>query len=268
MYLHNKIHYDYYILVRNRNQPFVMIRNGRMGRLKKPIGTLTSKAIRAGPHFLSIKFAFSQITNRSFDFGITDKSNQREASIASMPERTLFIVIAPEIAIDTQAVFKMLSTSASIRQIIAFFRRRIKFRRSKESRVIVDDIFLAIIAVSARLANPLFFGQMLISLDFAMMMAEYCLSQQIKTFGEALRSEFVNAYDECQRYGANHSVFDQLAPCFTRDDLRAKKSGTSESGLRNIIMRWKRDGWIEAVDKLHFKKTSHCPTSQRPIKEG
>ena len=104
-------------------------------------------------------------------------------------------------------------------------------------------------------------------LDFAMMMAEYCLSQQIKTFGEALRSEFVNAYDECQRYGANHSVFDQLAPCFTRDDLRAKKSGTSESGLRNIIMRWKRDGWIEAVDKLHFKKTSHCPTSQRPIKE-
>ena len=105
-------------------------------------------------------------------------------------------------------------------------------------------------------------------LDFAMMMAEYCLSQQIKTFGEALRSEFVNAYDECQRYGANHSVFDQLAPCFTRDDLRAKKSGTSESGLRNIIMRWKRDGWIEAVDKLHFQKTSHCPTSQRPIKEG
>ena len=104
-------------------------------------------------------------------------------------------------------------------------------------------------------------------LDFALMMAEYCLSQQIKTFGEALRSEFVNAYDECQRYGANHSVFDQLAPCFTRDDLRAKKSGTSESGLRNIIMRWKRDGWIEAVDKLHFQKTSHCPTSQRPIKE-
>ena len=95
-------------------------------------------------------------------------------------------------------------------------------------------------------------------LDFAMMMAEYCLSQQIKTFGEALRSEFVNAYDECQRYGANHSVFDQLAPCFTRDDLRAKKSGTSESGLRNIIMRWKRDGWIEAVDKLHF---SHVTTS-------
>lgn len=91
-------------------------------------------------------------------------------------------------------------------------------------------------------------------LDFALMMADYCLMQQIKTFGEALRSEFVNAYDECQRYGTNHSIFDQLLPTFTRDDLRAKKTGTSESGLRNIIMRWKRDGWITPIDKQHFQK--------------
>ena len=103
-------------------------------------------------------------------------------------------------------------------------------------------------------------------LDFAVMMAEYCLSQQIKTFGEALRSEFLNAYDECQRYGANYSVFDQLAPIFSRDDLRALKSGTTESGLRNIIMRWKRDGWIEAVDKRHFRKTSQCPASHVPLR--
>mgnify|MGYP002623724944 CR=1 FL=1 len=91
-------------------------------------------------------------------------------------------------------------------------------------------------------------------LDFALMMADYCLMQQIKTFGEALRSEFVNAYDECQRYGTNHSIFDQLPPTFTRNDLRAKKTGTSESGLRNIIMRWKRDGWIVPVDTQHFQK--------------
>ena len=93
-----------------------------------------------------------------------------------------------------------------------------------------------------------------VCLDFALMMADYCLMQQIKTFGEALRSEFVNAYDECQRYGTNHSIFDQLPPTFTRDDLRAKKTGTSESGLRNIIMRWKRDGWITPIDKQHFQK--------------
>ncbi len=96
-------------------------------------------------------------------------------------------------------------------------------------------------------------------LDFALMMAEYCLSQQMKAFGEALRNEYVSAQDECQRYGANHSVFDQLAPTFSRDDLRALKSGTTESGLRNIVMRWKRDGWIVPIDKHHWSKTSHCP---------
>ena len=96
-------------------------------------------------------------------------------------------------------------------------------------------------------------------LDFALMMAEYCLSQQMKAFGEALRNEYVSAQDECQRYGANHSVFDQLAPTFSRDDLRVLKSGTTESGLRNIVMRWKRDGWIVPIDKHHWSKTSQCP---------
>ena len=92
-------------------------------------------------------------------------------------------------------------------------------------------------------------------LDFALMMAEYCLSQQIKVFGEALRNEYVNAQDECQRYGANHSIFDQLAPSFTMDDLRALKRGyCGESALRNIITRWRRDGWIEKTDSKHWAK--------------
>ena len=94
-------------------------------------------------------------------------------------------------------------------------------------------------------------------LDFALMMAEYCLSQQIKVFGEALRHEYVNAQDECQRYGANHSIFDQLAPTFTMDDLRALKRGfCGESALRNIVSRWCRDGWIEKTDNKHWAKVS------------
>ena len=100
-------------------------------------------------------------------------------------------------------------------------------------------------------------------LDFALMMAEYCLKQQIKVFGEALRHEFVNAQDECQRYGANHSIFDQLAPSFTMDDLRALKRGfCGESALRNIITRWRRDGWIEKTDSKHWAKVpqSHIAT--------
>ena len=92
-------------------------------------------------------------------------------------------------------------------------------------------------------------------LDFALMMAEYCLSQQIKVFGEALRNEYVNAQDECQRYGANHSIFDQLALSFSMDDLRALKRGyCGESALRNIITRWRRDGWIEKTDSKHWHK--------------
>ena len=92
-------------------------------------------------------------------------------------------------------------------------------------------------------------------LDFAVMMAKYCLKQQIKAFGEVLESQFVDARDECIRYGSNHSIFDQLAPAFTMDDLRALKRGfCSEAGLRKIISRWYRDGWIEKTDKTHWKK--------------
>ena len=94
-------------------------------------------------------------------------------------------------------------------------------------------------------------------LDFALMMAEYCLQQQMKAFGETLESQFVDAYDECKRYGSNHSIFDQLAPSFTIDDLRALKRGfCSEAGLRKIISRWYRDRWIEKTDKGRWKKVA------------
>jgi hypothetical protein len=92
-------------------------------------------------------------------------------------------------------------------------------------------------------------------LDFALMMADYCLMEQIKTFGEALQNQYVDASEECQRYGANHSVFDQLAPTFTIDDLRALKRGyCSETAMRMIISRWMRDGWISKTDRHHWQK--------------
>ena len=91
-------------------------------------------------------------------------------------------------------------------------------------------------------------------LDFATMMAEYCLTQQIKAFGEALESQFADT-SECIRHGCNHSVFDQLAPLFTMDDLRALKRGfCSEAGLRKIVSRWCRDRWVEKTDRSHWKK--------------
>ena len=92
-------------------------------------------------------------------------------------------------------------------------------------------------------------------LDFALMMADYTLRQQIAAFGEALEGQFVDARSEVQRYGANHSVFDQLPPTFTMGDLRALKRGfCGEAALRKIISRWYRDHWIEKTDKGHWRK--------------
>ena len=95
------------------------------------------------------------------------------------------------------------------------------------------------------------------SLDFALMMADYTLQQQIAAFGEALEGQFTDARSECQRYGSNHSVFDQLPPTFSMGDLRALKRGLcGEAALRRIIARWYRDHWIEKTDKAHWRKLS------------
>ena len=86
-------------------------------------------------------------------------------------------------------------------------------------------------------------------LDFALMMAEYCLSQQIKVFGEALRHEYVNAQDECQRYGANHSIFDQNQPSGTSFPV-----GVVMAGLRRPI--------INTGQKCHKATLPLCPNKQ------
>ena len=94
--------------------------------------------------------------------------------------------------------------------------------------------------------------------EFAVMMASYCLQQQIKVFGVALQNQYVDAESECQRYGANNSIFDQLPPTFTADDLAAlKRNNVPRNSIIKIISRWNRDGWVEKVDsKLWSKKKS------------
>ena len=72
-------------------------------------------------------------------------------------------------------------------------------------------------------------------LDFALMMAEYALQQQIAAFGEALLNEYVSAKDEGKYQSANHSVFDQLPPVFSKEDLASlKKSFCSGTALTHI----------------------------------
>jgi hypothetical protein len=94
--------------------------------------------------------------------------------------------------------------------------------------------------------------------EFAVMMASYCLQQQLKVFGVALQNQYVDAETECQRYGKNNSIFDQLPPTFTADDLAAlKRNNVPRNSIIKIISRWNRDGWVEKVDsKLWSKKKS------------
>ena len=93
--------------------------------------------------------------------------------------------------------------------------------------------------------------------EFAVMMAQYAMEQQIKTFGYTLQHQYTDAQSECQRYGCNHSIFDQLPPTFTIDDLAAlKRDGMARNSLLKITSRWTRDGWIKKVDDTHWKKAS------------
>lgn len=92
-------------------------------------------------------------------------------------------------------------------------------------------------------------------LHFALTMAQYCLDEQIKAFGETLSNQYVSAQGECQRYGSNHSIFDQLPPTFTYEDIRAlKRGGCSQHALHTIVYRWKKDGWIDKVSDTHWTK--------------
>jgi len=91
--------------------------------------------------------------------------------------------------------------------------------------------------------------------DFALMMAEYCLNLQVKTFGEALKNQFVVAKDIYTRSSVNSYVFDQLSPVFSYDDLRGLKRGEcGDTGTRVIISRWLRDGWIKKIGKRRWQK--------------
>ena len=90
--------------------------------------------------------------------------------------------------------------------------------------------------------------------SFARMMAEYCLQQQIKCFGKAWESQTADTR-ECQRQTANHSIFDQLSQTFTTDDLATLKGNMPRNSISQILSRWRKDGWIEKVDKKMWRKT-------------
>ena len=98
-------------------------------------------------------------------------------------------------------------------------------------------------------------GEAKASIDFALMMAEYCLTQQIKTFGETLNRQYIDSNNENICCKLNASAYDQLPSVFSSDDLRAIKGESCKvNSLRMIISRWVRDGWIKKISKNQWQK--------------
>ena len=90
---------------------------------------------------------------------------------------------------------------------------------------------------------------------FALEVAERTLQGQMRTFGEQLALQYATAGRSCVRQTRNTSVFDQLPPVFTKDDLQQLKDGNcSDGALRVVLSRWCAQGWLEKVDKLRWRK--------------
>lgn len=90
---------------------------------------------------------------------------------------------------------------------------------------------------------------------FALEVAERTLQGQMRTFGEQLALQYATAGRSCVRQTRNTSVFEQLPPVFTKDDLQQLKDGNcSDGALRVVLSRWCAQGWLEKVDKLHWRK--------------
>jgi hypothetical protein len=93
-------------------------------------------------------------------------------------------------------------------------------------------------------------------LDFALMIAEYCLENQIAMFGQKLQEQLNENYEMTQHRSINGSIFDRLPQTFKIEDVIAlKQQNTSRNAAVKILSRWKRDGWIEKVDARNWRKT-------------
>jgi hypothetical protein len=93
------------------------------------------------------------------------------------------------------------------------------------------------------------------SINFALMMADYCLENQIRNFGWMLEKELERNSDETTRRSSNKSVFDQLPIEFTIDDVATlKRPNLPRNSLIQIVSRWSKDGLVEKTGQMQWKK--------------
>ena len=97
--------------------------------------------------------------------------------------------------------------------------------------------------------------------DFMLLMADYCLDNQVHMLGELIESQQAQNAPAEVRTISNKTIFDKLPKEFTYDDVKdARGAGYSDSTYRSDVKRWKDNGLIEEIqsgrNKLFRKKVA------------
>ncbi len=97
--------------------------------------------------------------------------------------------------------------------------------------------------------------------NFAPLMAEYIMREQIHYFGNDFYNTAMKASEQQQRYTVNGSIFDNLKQRFTKEEALEQKFGKKPSYTRSekrafktMIWRWKSNHWIEKVASNTWEK--------------
>ena len=100
------------------------------------------------------------------------------------------------------------------------------------------------------------------ALEFAIWVSEYVLYFQLKYFGEQMNESIEENAMMMQvpvfARNANAWVFCKLPGmfCYGNVEEAYTQIGMKATGYRMVVSRWIRNGWVEKVDKEHFRKTA------------
>ena len=100
------------------------------------------------------------------------------------------------------------------------------------------------------------------ALEFAIWVSEYVLYFQLKYFGEQMNESIEENAQMMQvpvfARNANAWVFCKLPEvfCYGNVEEAYTQVGMKATGYRMVVSRWIKNGWVEKVDKEHFRKTA------------
>lgn len=86
------------------------------------------------------------------------------------------------------------------------------------------------------------------SIEFALLMAEFALENQIDLFGQQLLAAHALLSESGSRKTKNKALFDELPGQFTFAMLQQLKPNAKYNALRMMVSIWKNGGFIQSVD--------------------